>query len=106
MDAAIRIFAPLRQIATSEANIKHLLANAGDTAEVAERFLKDTQTTLPTVLDQAKDVYDIYPRNETVYAPFPVNIVIDQLGVIQYLSYQHDLNEVSAVIERLLEDNG
>ena len=82
-----------------------LLANAGDTAEVAEQFLMDTQTTLPTVLDEAKDVYEVYPRDETTYAPFPVNVVIDQEGVIQYLSYQHDLNEVSEVIDRLLEDN-
>ena len=82
-----------------------LLANAGDTVEVAEQFLMDMQITLSTVLDEEKTVYEIYPRDETTYAPFPVNVVIDQEGDIQYLAYQHDLNEVSEVIDRLLEDN-
>lgn len=83
-----------------------LLANAGDTPEVAEQFLMDTQTTIPTLLDEEKSIYDTYPRDGTGFGPFPVNVVINQEGVVEYLSYQHDLNEVGAVIERLLEDNG
>ena len=83
-----------------------LLANAGDTPEVAEQFLADTQTQLPTILDEERTVYQTYPRDGTTFGPFPVNLVINQEGVIEYLSFQHDLNEVGEVIERLLEDNG
>ena len=82
-----------------------LLANAGDSAGLVETFLMENQITLSSILDQEHTVYSVYPRDESVYAPFPVNVVIDQEGLIQYLSYQHDLIEVAETIDRLIEDN-
>lgn len=89
----------------NNSNVQILLANAGDSPETAEAFLRDNNISIPTILDEENSVYSVYPRNDSVYAPFPVNLVIDQEGTIQYLAFQHDLAEVSAVIDRLLEDN-
>lgn len=82
-----------------------LLANAGDSENLAQNFLAYNQIRTPTILDLEEEIYSFYARDESTYAPFPLQVVIDQEGVIQYMAFQHDLGSAQTVIDRLLEDN-
>ena len=79
-----------------------LLANAGNTAGTIEQFLTQARTDLPSLMDQGESVYLSYEIPE-YFAPFPRQIVIDQTGVIRYLSGQYDASGVVRAIEGLLQ---
>ena len=79
-----------------------LLANAGNTAGTIEQFLIQARTDIPSLMDQSESVYRAYEIPE-YFAPFPRQIVIDQTGVIRYLSGQYDAPGVVRVIEDLLD---
>ena len=79
-----------------------LLANAGNTAGTIEQFLIQARTDLPSLMDQGESVYQAYEIPE-YFAPFPRQIVIDQTGVIRYLSGQYDAPGVVRTIEGLLD---
>ena len=79
-----------------------LLANAGNTAGTIEQFLTQARTDIPSLMDQSESLYRAYAVPEN-YAPFPRQIVVDQTGVIRYLSGQYDAPSVVRVIERLSE---
>ena len=53
-------------------------------------------------MDQSESVYRAYEIPE-YFAPFPRQIVIDQTGVIRYLSGQYDAHGVVRAIEDLLD---
>ena len=80
-----------------------LLANAGNSISVIERFLGRARTDIPSIMDETESIYRTYdvPPN---YAPYPRQIIIDQNGVIRYLAAQYDAPEVLRRIEELLED--
>ena len=79
-----------------------LLANAGNPAGTIEQFLTQARTDIPSLMDQSESLYRAYAVPEN-YAPFPRQIVVDQTGVIRYLSGQYDAPAVVRVIERLIE---
>lgn len=54
-------------------------------------------------MDSQESTYRSYARSDEAYAPFPIQVVIDQNGTIQYLSYQYDADAVRIVIDSLLE---
>jgi len=49
-------------------------------------------------------MYHSYGGLEESYAPFPVHVVIDQTGVIRYLSGQNDTDAVRSTIQDLLDE--
>ena len=79
-----------------------LFANAGNTAGTIEQFLTQSRTDIPSLMDQSESLYRAYAVPEN-YAPFPRQIVVDQTGVIRYLSGQYDAPAVVRVIESLIE---
>ena len=79
-----------------------LFANAGNTAGTIEQFLIQSRTDIPSLMDQSESLYRAYAVPEN-YAPFPRQIVVDQTGVIRYLSGQYDAPAVVRVIESLIE---
>ena len=79
-----------------------LFANAGNTAGTIEQFLTQSRTDIPSLMDQSESLYRAYAVPEN-YAPFPRQIVVDQTGVIRYLSGQYDAPAVVRVIENLIE---
>lgn len=79
-----------------------LLANAGNTAGVIEQFLSDAHTDFPSLMDQSESLYRAYDVPEH-FAPFPRHVIVDQTGVIRYLSGQYDAPEVKRIIADLLE---
>ena len=52
-------------------------------------------------MDQQESIYQSYVRSNS-YAPFPLQVVIDQDGMIQYLAFQYDAEAVRRVIDSLL----
>jgi hypothetical protein len=58
---------------------------------------------LECLLDPTGEVYTSYTGIPDAYAPYPRQVVIDQDGVIRYLSAQYDAAAVRAVIEELLD---
>lgn len=83
-------------------NVVVLLANAGNAAGTIEQFLTQARTDIPSLMDQSESLYRAYAVPEN-YAPFPRQIVIDQTGVIRYISGQYDAPAVVRVIENMLE---
>ncbi len=79
-----------------------LLINPRDSYDVAYEWLGDNGVGLRCLLDSGGSTYNSYGPIPDSYAPFPVQVVIDQEGVIQYLSGQNDTAAVRAAIEALL----
>ncbi len=80
-----------------------LLVNPKDPYEVCYDWLGDNGVTLPNLMDPGGSVYNSYGPLPDSYAPYPVQVIIDQDGIIQYLSGQNDTSAVKAVIDELLE---
>ena len=59
------------------------------------------QVSLPTLLD-AQPLYQPYSQQPGGYAPFPVQVVVDQNGIVQYVAHQYDAEAVRAVIDDIL----
>ena len=80
--------------------------NTGDTLEDAFAFVGETGVTLPVLLDKDKAIYSSYPPNETEdnYAPYPLQVLLDQDGVVRYLARQYDAEAVRAAIDGLLAE--
>jgi len=81
-----------------------LLANAGDSAGVIQTFLQQAGTGLPSLMDQQQTVYEQYRPMEESYAPFPIHVVIDRNGTIQYLRQQYDAQAARYSIDMLLDE--
>ncbi len=83
-----------------------MLVNTGDTFDDAYEFVGEAGVTLPVLLDADNEVYDSYNRFEAEkgYAPYPLQILIDEDGVIRYLNNQYDASAVRAEIDALLAE--
>ena len=79
-----------------------LFANAGNNAGTIEQFLTRARTDIPSLMDQSEELYRSYVVPE-YFAPYPRQIIVDQTGVIRYLSGQYDAPAVVRAIENLLE---
>ena len=79
------------------------LVNPEDSLEEAFSFVGDSGVDLPVLLDPDGENYRSYPfGSEDPYAPFPVQVVIDQQGVIRHLSFQNDPTALRVVVDELL----
>lgn len=65
-------------------------------------FLSNARTDLPSLMDQSESLFRAYNPPEH-FAPFPLQIVVDQTGVIRYVSGQYDARSVREMIDSLLE---
>lgn len=86
----------------SNTDVVVLLANAGNTAGTIEQFLTESGSALPSLMDQNESLYRAYDVPEH-FAPFPRHIVVDQTGVIRYLSGNYDALMVQRAIQQLLD---
>ena len=80
------------------------LANTEDSEGRVRAFLEGAGLSLPSLLE-AEGPYRRYltevPDGEP-WAPYPLQVVIDQEGVIRYLAQRHDPPAVRAVVDALL----
>lgn len=53
-------------------------------------------------MDQNESVYRSYDPPES-FAPFPLQVIVDQTGVIRYVSGEYDALAVRRVIDSLIE---
>ena len=89
----------------SEDEVDVWLVNPEDSLDEAFSFVGDAGVDLPVLLDPGGFNYRSYPfGSEDPYGPFPVQVVIDQQGIIRHLSFQNDPTALRAVVERLLAD--
>ncbi len=51
----------------------------------------------------ADDTYDAYDRSEAT-APFPLDVIVDQQGIVRYVAAEYDPDAMRAVIEELLAE--
>ena len=79
-----------------------MLANAGNTATAITLFLSNVRTDLWSLMDQQENVYQSYDP-PLHFAPFPRQVIIDQTGVIRYISGQYDGQAVRDMIDSLIE---
>lgn len=87
----------------SEDDVEVWLVNPEDDLEDSFSFVGDAGVTLPVLLDVGGDSYRGYPIGSgDPYAPFPLQVVIDEEGVIRYLAFQHDPTALRAVVDGLL----
>lgn len=80
-----------------------MLVNPQDSYETAYEWLGDNGVRLLNLLDPGGSIYRSYGGIPDAYAPFPLQVVVDQEGVIRYLSGQNDTAAVRAAIDLLLE---
>ena len=84
-------------------DLQVLLVNTHDDVDTAYDFLQSVEVALPTLLE-GQEIYESYPRGNGVYAPFPLQVVIDKEGIIRYIAYQYDAEAVRAAIDEALEE--
>lgn len=80
--------------------------NAGEELSDAQAFTDEAGIEgLPVLLDSDLSHYNgYYVPGQNGYAPFPLQVIVDQDGVITYVARQHDVSAVRAELDRLLED--
>ena len=82
------------------------LVNTEDSVDDVERFLSGGGVTLPNLFDTTGGWYRSYDRRsiEGSYAPFPLQVLVDQEGRIRYLAGQYDPVAMKARIDALLAE--
>lgn len=80
-----------------------VLVNPEDSYDTAWRWLGENGVGLLNLLDPGGSIYRSYGGIPDAYAPFPLQVVVDQEGVVRYLSGQNDTAAVRAAIDALLE---
>jgi peroxiredoxin len=72
----------------------------GDTPKLLAEFVEQTGVTFPIGWDDNDSYNQLRPSGGV--SPFPVDVIIDKEGRIQYLEPQFDAEAMRAVVERLL----
>lgn len=83
--------------------------NTEDSEAVVLDFTAGAGLTVPSLLN-AKPLYDRYqglgsPDGERPWAPYPLQVVVDPEGTIQYINQQYDAVLVREVIDGLLAED-
>ena len=82
------------------------LVNTHDTVADAQAFLQQGGVTLPCLMDTDADWYRSYDRRsiDGSYAPYPLQVLIDQEGTIRSIVGQYDPVTMKDRIDALLAD--
>jgi peroxiredoxin len=83
------------------------LVNSGSTQDEAWNFAESYDIQLPMLMDTDMSIYMSYSRAEAdleEYAPFPVHVLIDRDGIIRYLEFRTDAEEIRRTIDLLLSE--
>ena len=75
----------------------------GDDVERVNAFIDQTQVTFDVGFDLTQS-YDAYRRGPGV-APFPLEVVLDRAGNVQYISREYDAAALDDVITSLLAED-
>jgi len=74
--------------------------NFRETQVVVQDFIDTFGVTFPVLLDPVGETYMTYSNGGM--SPFPLDYVIDQDGIIQYIATEYNPQEIIQVIEELL----
>ncbi len=85
--------------------VQVLLVNVEESEEMAYTFAIEADISgIPVLLDEHGGLYRSYSSAGQGYAPFPLQVIVDQGGVITYIARQHDVAAVRAELDRLLSE--
>ena len=73
--------------------------NGGENAEKVKKYAEKHKLSYPLLLDPNEAVY-----TNLIGRGFPVNIVVDQQGIVRYVADGFDSNAVQSVIRGLLQE--
>ncbi len=73
----------------------------GYDAETLDLWIEQAGVTFPVMVD-ADGTYRSYDKSGAS-APYPLDIIVDQSGVVQYIATHYDPDAMAAVIEGLLD---
>ena len=73
----------------------------GENFEAAYAFLGASEVTAPCLLDSDQLLYQGYPR-DVDFAPFPMQVLIDEEGVIRYLGEAYNPDALRGAMEEVL----
>ena len=66
-----------------------------------ETFVASTGVTFPVLVD-TESTYEQYQSDADVYAPYPIDVVVDADGTIVYLSRTYEPDALAAAVESVL----
>ena len=73
--------------------------SGGDDEQVIGAFIEQTGVTFPVVMDEGQTAY--YDVGAAI-SPFPVDVVVDQDGVIRFIKGEYDPDALIAAVTSLL----
>ena len=83
------------------------LTSIGQTTAVMNQFIEQTGVTFPIGLDRGFDgnssSAQAFRQGESI-SPFPIDVIIDRQGVVQYTRREFDSLAMQAVVKRLLAE--
>ena len=68
--------------------------------ETLTTWIEQSGATFPVMVDD-DDTYRDYDKNGST-APYPLDIIVDQSGIIRYIATHYDPDAMAEVIEELL----
>ena len=80
-----------------------VLGASDEAIETIQKFVKEQGVTFPVMQDRARQLYYSYFLSGAI-SPYPRDYIIDQDGVFRYTNVEYDINDMTLVIESLLEN--
>ncbi len=77
--------------------------NRGEDLNTVEQFIESFGITYPVILDSDGSVWVTYKIQGI--SPFPLDCIIDQNGIVQYLNTEYDPQVMLSVVNNLLSTN-
>ena len=65
-------------------------------------FAENLGVTFPVMFDES-NTYPLYDKSGAT-APYPLDVVVDQSGVVRYISTHYDPDELKETLDTLLSD--
>jgi len=79
------------------------LGSSNENIDIIKQFVQEQGITFPVLRDAGSALYYSYDMAGAI-SPFPRDYIIDQNGVFAYANVEYNINEMTLVIESLLEN--
>ena len=81
--------------------------NTEDDYSTVLDFAENTEIQLPMLYDTRRSYDRYYANNEggEVWAPYPLQVIVDRNGVIRYIAHQYDALAVQQTLDEILAED-
>lgn len=80
------------------------LVSTGEPVEGAFAFIQEADTSLPVVMDEDQSLYNLYANSQPGFGLLPLQVLIDEDGVIRYLSRRYDAVALRDALDQVTAD--